>query len=141
MTHPIRFPYSAINDEPTSLMPRLSLNLSYGDNSVEISGLLDTGSSVNVLPYQIGLALGAIWAEQSRTVQLAGNLARFESWALVVLATHQLLNPKAPARLVFAWTKAEDAPVIFGQMNFFLEFNVCFFRSQEFFEIRPKENG
>ena len=38
-------------------------------------------------------------------------------------------------RLVFAWTQAENAPAIFGQMNFFLEFDVCFYRSQNMFDV------
>jgi hypothetical protein len=33
--------------------------------SLNVSGLLDTGSSVNVLPYDMGLALGAILENQS----------------------------------------------------------------------------
>jgi hypothetical protein len=30
-------------------------------------------------------------------------------------------------------------PVIFGQMNFFLEFDVCFYRSQGVFDVRLKD--
>lgn len=39
--------------------PQLSFTLIKGNNSVEVSGLLDTGASVNVLPYDIGVNLGA----------------------------------------------------------------------------------
>jgi len=41
-------------------------------------GLLDTGASVNVLPYNVGVQLGASWEEQRFCVTLAGNLARNE---------------------------------------------------------------
>jgi hypothetical protein len=41
-------------------------------------------------------------------------------------------------RWVFAWTQAENAPVIFGQMNFLLEFDVRFYRSQSAFEVNVK---
>jgi len=41
-------------------------------------GLLDTGASVNVLPYNVGVQLGASWEEQRFSVTLAGNLARKE---------------------------------------------------------------
>ncbi|WP_375513712.1 hypothetical protein [uncultured Nostoc sp.] len=37
--------------------------------------LLDTSASVNVLPYEIGLQLGAVWQEQTVPIQLSGNLA------------------------------------------------------------------
>ncbi|WP_152540390.1 hypothetical protein [Aphanizomenon flos-aquae] len=42
---------------------------------MNVSGLLDTGSSVNVLPYEMGLALGAVWENQRLSLPLGGNLA------------------------------------------------------------------
>lgn len=33
---------------------------------------------------------------------------------------------------------SDDTPLLLGRMNFFLEFDVCFYRSQLAFEIRPK---
>jgi hypothetical protein len=48
------------------------------------------------------------------------------------------VGPFAPVRLAFAWTRAENVPLILGQMNFFLEFEVCFFRARGLFEIQPK---
>jgi hypothetical protein len=32
-------------------LPKLPLTLTYRNSSVDVSGLLDTGASVNVLPY------------------------------------------------------------------------------------------
>ncbi|MBE9101337.1 hypothetical protein IQ267_18010 [filamentous cyanobacterium LEGE 07170] len=49
--------------------------------------LLDTGASVNVLPYEIGLQLGAVWEEQTVPIQLSGNLAQMEARGLVLSAT------------------------------------------------------
>jgi hypothetical protein len=37
------------------IMPYLPLTLSAGGNSIEVTALLDTGASVNVLPYELGL--------------------------------------------------------------------------------------
>lgn len=34
-----------------------------------------------------------------------------------------------PVERAFAWTQATDVPMILGQVNFFVEFDVCFFRS------------
>lgn len=42
-------------------VPILPLTLSYSDRSIEVTGLLDTGSSVHVLPYNLGRQLGAVW--------------------------------------------------------------------------------
>src|SRR5262245_15808729 len=121
----MRFPYTAADNTPASMMPRLPLTLSLGNRSIEVLGLLDTGSSVNVLPYSIGHRLGAIWGEQTTTVPLIGSLSQSEARALIVFAHHPQLTLHGPIRLVFAWSQSEDAPVIFGQMNFFMEFNVC----------------
>jgi hypothetical protein len=41
-------------------------------------------------------------------------------------------------QLVFAWSLSDDAPLLLGRMNFFLEFDVCFYRSQLAFEVCPK---
>ena len=70
-----------------SLQPYLPLTLTYQGRLVSTSGLLDTGSTVNVLPYQVGADLGAIWEQQMTPLQLTGNLARYEARALVVSAT------------------------------------------------------
>jgi hypothetical protein len=97
--------------------------------------MLDTGASVNVLPYDAGVRLGAVWEEQTTTVLLAGNLAPVEARGLIVSAE---IRPFAPCRLVFAWSQTNDVPLLLGRMNFFLEFDVCFYQSQLAFEIRPK---
>lgn len=90
---------------------------------------------VNVLPYGVGIDLGAVWDQQTTALRLTGNLARFEARALVVSAN---VGAFAPVQLVFAWTQAPDVPVLLGQVNFFMEFDVCFSRSRLAFEIRPK---
>jgi hypothetical protein len=113
-------------------LPQLPLSLAYRDSSVEVSALLDTGASVNVLPYSLGVQLGAIWEEQTTSVILAGNLASVEARGLVVSAQ---IADFEPVRLVFAWSLSDDAPLLLGRMNFFLEFDVCFYRSQLIFEV------
>ena len=132
-----RFPFTESFDEfgTTDAVPSLPLILSYRGNSIEVSGLLDTGASVNVLPYDVGVRLGAVWEEQTTSVLLAGNLAPVEARGLVISAE---IRPFAPCRLVFAWSQTNDVPLLLGRMNFFLEFDVCFYRSQLAFDIRPK---
>lgn len=116
-------------------LPQMPLNLMYRDSKVEVLALLDTGASVNVLPYSVGLQLGAVWEEQTTSVVLAGNLASVEARGLLVSA--QIGNFDV-VRLVFAWSQSDEAPLLLGRMNFFLEFDVCFYRSQLVFEVRPK---
>jgi hypothetical protein len=116
-------------------LPQLPLSLKYRGSLVEILALLDTGSSVNVLPYSVDVQLGAVWEEQTTSVILAGNLASVEARGLLVDAQ---VGGFDPVRLVFAWSSSDDAPLLLGRMNFFLEFDVCFYRSQLVFEVRPK---
>jgi len=43
-----------------------------------------------------------------------------------------------PVRLAFAWSRSDNVPLILGQMNFFMEFDIYFYRSQLEFEVKPK---
>ncbi len=120
----------------SSVMPYLPLTLTNGNRSVEVTALLDTGASVNVLPYEIGIELGAVWEDQTVPIELSGNLARSAARGLVLSGT---VAQFPPVLLAFAWTQSRDAPVILGHMNFFAEFNVCFYRHDSTFEVRPRE--
>jgi hypothetical protein len=111
------------------------LTLRYGQRQITEAGLVDSGATVNVLPYSLGVRLGAVWDGSKATIRLAGNLGNFPAMPLVVTAE---IGDFAPVRLVFAWTQAEKVALILGQMNFFMEFAVCFFRSKFEFEVNPK---
>jgi hypothetical protein len=119
----------------SSILPLVPLLLTAGDRSVEVMALLDTGASVSVLPYEIGLQLGAVWENQTVAIPLSGNLAQNEARGLILSGA---IGQFSPVLLAFAWTERPNAPVILGHMNFFAEFNVCFYRHELAFEIRPK---
>src|SRR5512134_383913 len=127
-----QFPYSMPDgtlDELDSL-PRLPLTLYYREQRVDVIGLVDSGATVNVLPYRVGLTLGALWSAQRATLRLAGNLGHAPAQPLIVSAS---IADFTPVPLAFAWTQAEDLPIILGQVNFFMVFEVCFFRTQSRF--------
>jgi len=118
-----------------SRLPYMPITLAFQSQSVLLMGLLDTGATISVLPYDAGIQLGAVWEQQTTPVQLTGNLAQFEARVITVLAS----VAKFPAvRLAFAWTQSNVVPVILGQVNFFMEFEVCFFRARSEFEVKPK---
>jgi hypothetical protein len=79
--------------------------------------------------------LGFDWDQQTRSVELSGNLAAVEARVVVLSA---VVGSFPPVRLAFAWAQTDAVSVILGQVNFFLEFDVCFFRSRRLFEVRPK---
>jgi uncharacterized membrane protein YgcG len=83
--------------------PYLPLTLSLNGQLLNVEGLLDTGASVNVLPYKLGQQLGLIWENETLSVVLAGNLARFEARAVIVDAQVSSF-PKFD--LAFAWTRS-----------------------------------
>ncbi len=114
-------------------MPYLPLKLELNGKTKEVHGLLDSGSTVNVLPYQLGLELGAIWENYRIPLRLVGNLANFKARALFVNAQ---IKSFPSINLAFAWTKAESATLILGQTNFFSLFDVCFLRQDNEFEIK-----
>ncbi|MCL1471332.1 hypothetical protein [Argonema antarcticum] len=134
-----RFPFIQKFDEfgVSYWVPYLPLMLTYQGRSLEVLALLDTGSTVNVLPYEIGLELGVVWEEQTLSIPLAGNLARLEARGLLISST---IGRFPPVNFAFAWTRANDVPVILGYLNFFSEFDVCFYGSQLAFEVCPKQS-
>ena len=133
-----RFSYTRIEVGQTiaSELAYLPITVSTATRSIEWQGMLDSGSTVNVLPYPIGLALGFIWEQQTIPITLTGSLSSVPAHG--VIATGQVAS-FPPVELAFAWTQAENVPLILGQVNFFMEFDVCFFRSQAVFEIKPKD--
>ena len=89
-----------------------------------------------MLMFDFGLQLGAVWEEHTTNIQLCGNFASSEARGLVLSA---IIDDFAPVLLAFAWTKSKDAPLILGHMNFFNEFNVCFYRFDLAFELCPRQ--
>ena len=70
-------------------------------------------------------AMQKLWDDAQAHIRLAGSLGERPAMPLVVTAE---IEGVGPARLAFAWIKNPNAPLILGQTNFFMEFDVCFFR-------------
>lgn len=133
----MRFKYSTSspNQNEFDSLPRVPLTLQQGDRIVETVGLVDSGATINVLPYEIGLQLGGGWDDRKAIIRLTGNLGNQQAIPFSVISQ---IGGFEPIKLVFAWTNNPNAPLILGQTNFFLEFDVCFYRSKSEFEINPK---
>jgi len=133
----IRFSYNRIEpgQSATSELAYLPITLSTSTDSIQLQGLLDSGATVNVLPYTVGLALGFSWEQQTIPIALTGSLARVPAYGVIVTGK---IASFPQVELAFAWTQAPNVPLLLGQVNFFMEFDVCFFRSQAAFEVKPK---
>ena len=137
MPDPLRIPYAAASEAgEAGFLPYLPLTLSYQGQTATVAGLVDTGATLNVLPYSLGLELGAVWDEQATPLRLSGNLAQLPALPLIVSAT---VGRFAPVRLAFAWTQSDQVPLLLGQINFLMGFDVCFFRSRKAFEVQLKQ--
>lgn len=72
-------------------------------------GLVDSGATVNVLPYEVGIQLGAQWEAQKATIPLAGNLGRQLAMPFFVMAT---IGDYELVRLAFAWVNTPNMPLL-----------------------------
>ncbi len=134
---PVCFPYLPVSSAhgDAALMPFLPVELRFkGGEPVQARGLPDSGATVNVLPYGLGLRLGAVWEAQTTLVKLAGNLSAHEARAVLLQCR---IADFAPVPLVFAWSRSENVPLLLGQVNFFEAFDVCFHRARRQFEVEP----
>lgn len=102
---------------------------------VAANALVDSGAALNVLPFLLGQQLGFDWDQETNAVALTGNLSAIEARVIV---TSVSVGPFPPVRMAFAWAKTDAVSTILGQVNFFLEFDVCFFRSRNTFEVKPR---
>jgi hypothetical protein len=72
----MRFKYSTSDpdqDEFDSL-PRIPFVLRKEGRFVDTVGLVDSGATVSVLPYELGVRLGATWDDDQAVIRLAGSL-------------------------------------------------------------------
>ena len=132
-----RFPYVPLTSPrgDSAFVPLLPLELRLREGeSLTAHGLLDSGSTVNVLPHALGLRLGANWEAQTTKVTLTGALAAHEARALLL---HARVAEFESVPLVFAWSRSENVPLLLGQVNFFEQFDVWFRGARREFEITP----
>ena len=125
MTTPVRFAYAdpAASRGAGNLLAYLPITWRHETHVLAVVGWRDTGSTVNVLPDPLGLELGLLWEHQTTRVHLTGSLARLPARGVIVsgqVASFLLVE------LALAWTQATDVPMILGQVNVFMEFDVGF---------------
>ena len=128
----MKFPYA-----PQGL-PFVDIVLTHHERSISRTALVDSGSTVNVLPYEDGLELGLSWEEQGVLLRDEGFLHGAPVYG--VLLTIQL-ESYSPVTQAFAWTQKsrDEVRLILGQTNFFEYFEITFRGREKTFEILPYE--
>jgi hypothetical protein len=136
MTLVEQFPYRDRNPSNAGfdLLPDLPIVLRSPPHVLSGLALVDSGATIGVLPYSLGVQLGPDWNSQKLKLRLTGVLAQVEARGIAVEA---FVGQFAPVRLVLGWAASDQVPFVLGQFNFFQAFDVSFFRSRGIFEIRP----
>jgi hypothetical protein len=83
-----QFPYCDRNPASPGLdlMPDLPVVLRHQSNALAGVGLVDSGASISVLPYSLGVQLGFDWNTQKVPIKLAGTLAHVAARGIVLEA-------------------------------------------------------
>ncbi len=117
-------------------LPFVDLTLTHAGQSIAKPALVDSGSTINILPYEDGLDLGLSWEVQRVLLKSEGFLKGTSTYA--VLLTAQLAT-FSPVQLAFAWTRKsrDEIRLILGQTNFFQHFEVTFRGREGSFTIAP----
>ena len=117
-------------------LPFVDITLAHEDYMISRSALVDSGSTINVLPYEDGLDLRLSWEGQPVPLKDEGLLHGAPVYG--VLLTAQIV-PFPPVKLAFAWTQKsrQEVRVILGQTNFFEYFEITFRGREKSFDISP----
>jgi hypothetical protein len=136
--NPVQFPFvprGVVGKPVPDLAPIAPILLSRDGRSISTSVLVDSGADVSVLPFSFGSQFGVDWDSLVVPCSIGGGTGSIPGKLISVAGT---LASFPPVQLIFAWMKSDRVPRVLGQSNFFLEFDVCFFRSQNYFQIQPR---
>lgn len=83
----MRFQYSTTHpsQRSTDALPRIEILLTANNREQHVFGLVDSGSTINVMPHEVGLNLGCVWEDRLAKIDLTGNLAAFKAMPVAAL--------------------------------------------------------
>lgn len=119
-----QFPYHDRNPSTPGfdLLPDLPILLRSPPHTLSGSVLVDSGATIGVSPYSLGVQLGFDWNTQKLQLRLTGPV-RVEARGIAVEA---VVGQLSPVRLVLAWAASDLVPFVLGQFNFFQAFDPSF---------------
>ena len=137
MTVPTSFPYVPVQrgGYPSAPSPLLPVQVTLAGVTMSVTGLVDSGALISVLPMSVGARFGVPW-QSLTTSTLIGGVGGGVS--AKILTTTCVVSAFPPVLMLFAWAASDDVPTLFGYANFFLEFNVCFFATRGEFTVAPR---
>ncbi len=131
-----RFPYvlKQGGSGPLDMLPIVPVSLSHSTISLDVMALIDSGASMSVLPYNVGLAFGMSWKLLPHSLYIGGAGGSVQAKRLDLTA---VVAPFAPTSLTFAWVNTNSYPFVLGHANFLFKFDVFLSRRHSYFEIQP----
>jgi hypothetical protein len=138
VSSPIQFPFVSrgTGGPVPDLAPLLPIQLTRAGITLDVVGLVDSGASVSVLPWSVGLQFGVDWTSLTIPCVVGGSAGGIPGKFLVVNGTVASLPT---IQLAFAWVRSDAVPLILGQTNFFLEFDIAFYRHRGIFTVEPHQ--
>jgi hypothetical protein len=135
MANPARFQYTSLIDSSGArlIRPLVPVLLTNNRNQIRTTALIDSGADANVLPYQLGLDLNADWNSARAVPALSGNLGQTEARAVALDVAIAAFDP---VKMILIWVKTDAARLLFGQINFFQRFDVCFSGIDDYIDIQ-----
>jgi hypothetical protein len=106
---------------PGNVLPFLRMNIS-AVQKVSVIALVDSGASINLLPYSVGQALGFDWESAETGPPISGTV-QSESRIVKAKVTIGSLDE---VELSFCWIKHDNVRLLLGHNDFFAHFTVCF---------------
>lgn len=136
MSSPVRFPFIPKPGGSGALdtAPYLPFEISSANASFPVMGLLDSGTTFSVIPYDLGLRLGLNWSSFAHSVVLGGSVKGSVAKLVPLTVT---IPPFAPETQLFAWSPTNTVPILLGTASFFFNFDVFLCRRHSYFEIQP----
>ena len=106
----MRFQYSTTSPAQNEFdsLPRIPLLLRREEQRIEAVGLVDSGATVNVLPYELGLQLGGVWDDRRAIIQLAGNLSNQPAMPFAAIAQLKTLPDDEQDAMIYQENNLAD---------------------------------
>lgn len=129
-----RFPLVPRQRKPAISVASIPLTLEHGSERVAAVASLEPGMASSVLPYSLGLRLGAGWTGHTIPIYVPGRKAAVQVAPLMIRGS---IAPFPSVILFFGWAATDKVPVILGQQNFFEQFDICYHKARSQVEISP----
>lgn len=125
MTH--RYAYTP------QLLPWITVDIMTNERLLPgVRAVVDSGTSVNLLPHHVGLSLGLEWGSP-----IFPNIGKVRGRDCVGVKLGLGVKEFGAYVMRFAWSPDNDIPVLLGQVDFFQHFGIYFEASEQYFTLHP----